>query len=256
VRKGICIFCQKQAKLTPEHIWPRWTTKLFPNQKFTIQRVDGRDGSVLQEWRDSGISVSPKLVCKECNEGWMSDIETKASTVIKKMVNTQGRIQLSFSEVTSLAEFTFKTSVLADHLSSGRKPFFTPSTRNHFAQSRAIPDGVQMWFSSVQGPHQYGLYLPLWYERPHGAQSGVNFYVFNFVVGRLLLQSVAKRWAKKSHQYLGFPFFEQNLRASFFANHFWPPGRPSAVTDWPPDQPLTEQLINEFFTRWGAWEIN
>src|SRR4051812_5525667 len=71
-----CAFCPDTAKITGEHIWSEWMRALFSATRFRfIQR--GEDGSVLNEWPSDEINLKANVVCKPCNEGWMSNLESQ-----------------------------------------------------------------------------------------------------------------------------------------------------------------------------------
>jgi hypothetical protein len=86
-----CIFCGGRP-LTKEHFWGKWSREItlnpFPHTRHVLQRYD--DGQ-LRRTRGHGDrpgsvrSQSLKVVCRECNEGWMSAIQQDAKPILTKL---------------------------------------------------------------------------------------------------------------------------------------------------------------------------
>src|SRR5450631_2325848 len=70
-----CAFCPSTANISGEHVWSNWMNELFPLGKVQFQRVT-LDGTVLSEWQAPELNLKANVVCKPCNETWMSDIES------------------------------------------------------------------------------------------------------------------------------------------------------------------------------------
>src|SRR6266568_2576585 len=118
---SICAFCQQEATMTGEHIWSDWVNRLLGQHKYITYRKDIYRTNPIPEtysqWITNGFNLRAKVVCKECNNGWMSDLEnTHAKPVITRMVLSQEKLFLSEAERRSLAAFAFKVAVVADHL--------------------------------------------------------------------------------------------------------------------------------------------
>lgn len=75
-----CIFCSKPAD-SHEHVIPQWIYKKcgddFTGTRFFRGRyVEGK--GLMEEGQPLPKSVKSKIVCEDCNGGWMSDLETQA----------------------------------------------------------------------------------------------------------------------------------------------------------------------------------
>src|ERR1700734_3268437 len=69
-----CAFCTHSRKLSLEHIFAQWTRELFPGKKeaFYIGGAKRRN----RRFQAENIEWKARVVCKKCNETWMSDIES------------------------------------------------------------------------------------------------------------------------------------------------------------------------------------
>jgi hypothetical protein len=78
--RGQCLFCRAQVPLTREHTWPAWLRDaLEPRGPFKAD-VAGR------QWKTPSVDVTVRLVCGDCNNGWLSQIETATLPILRPMV--------------------------------------------------------------------------------------------------------------------------------------------------------------------------
>ena len=85
-----CVFCQT-GRPTKEHVCPQWISRLIrehrPGDTFTTirRRPDGNDHS----WTANVIDIQAKIVCRDCNGGWMSRIDNEqAKPLLSPMIAT------------------------------------------------------------------------------------------------------------------------------------------------------------------------
>jgi len=91
----VCIFCGRndgQAhRLSSEDIWPNWLTQFVPRDLESYQSASilvNRDGHEKSERKIDGDPKSRrvKVVCKKCNNGWMSRLQEKAKDVLLPLI--------------------------------------------------------------------------------------------------------------------------------------------------------------------------
>lgn len=94
-----CVFCHKNRKLTKEHILPNWLSELYPKRLMINNQFVGGNN---QEWPSRIFQHKAKIVCEECNGGWMSNLENRVKPIIidlfklkKKVINEQEQKILS-----------------------------------------------------------------------------------------------------------------------------------------------------------------
>ncbi len=120
--------------------------RLFPFEKLTFQQVTP-DGEVLKQWHAPELNLKANVVCKTCNETWMSDIEEQharpamADLILGKRVGAIGQ-----KRARNIALFAFKTSVVVNHALPMEEECFEVEQRYAFRESRTIPPNVAMWF--------------------------------------------------------------------------------------------------------------
>src|SRR5947209_10860699 len=134
-----CAFCPRTAKLSGEHIWSQWMGRLFPIKKYRFIRRD-IDGNAINTFSMGGLDLTANVVCKPCNEGWMSDIESKYAQPAMEALIIGGKTDFTISKARAkaIALFAFKTAVVIDHM-GGDPPFFRRSLRYAFAANKIIP---------------------------------------------------------------------------------------------------------------------
>ena len=121
-----CAFCPATADITGEHLWSAWAGKMFGRSRYTMRRTDP-DGSV-RTWKLPHLSVKTKVVCGKCNNGWMSDLETKVKLIIGDMADKFADTILDDKVIATVAAWAYTKAIVADHSHSNRKPFCRAST--------------------------------------------------------------------------------------------------------------------------------
>jgi hypothetical protein len=69
-----CAFCTNSGKMSAEHIFARWVQDLFPAKRIAFYIGGSADRS--RRFEAETIDWKAKVVCANCNNTWMSDIES------------------------------------------------------------------------------------------------------------------------------------------------------------------------------------
>lgn len=145
-RPTICIFCDVRRDLSKEHIWPQWLEPYLPpavpNSHIT-EFFSGEGKAVPQLKRRSerpGAVHTRKVraVCRKCNSGWMSLLESQVKEHLIALVT---RRATSIDEETQavLASWLVMKAIVAEH--SADETVLTPKVdRTAFFQKRVVPD--------------------------------------------------------------------------------------------------------------------
>lgn len=89
-----CIVCGGKP-LTREHLWPKWFSRLTLRRHNRHEHHQSRwvqMGSLstvrnrVRSRTGDASSVAPKVVCKPCNSGWMSQVESAARPALSSMI--------------------------------------------------------------------------------------------------------------------------------------------------------------------------
>lgn len=143
--KRTCVFCGR-TPLSREHVFPRWLTTVLPDQ----ERSRGQDTAMVyldgsgnskplmnhREMKEQFTSTTVTRVCRECNHGWMNDLETSVRPSLSQLVRGQA-VYLNRETLLTLATWIAKTCLMAD---------FT------YPESSAIPLGDYRWMFKTKQP--------------------------------------------------------------------------------------------------------
>jgi hypothetical protein len=191
------------------------------------------------------------VVCKPCNEGWMSDLEADARITLSGIIRDAAPVSLLPRGIASLSAFAFKCAVVANHMNPQDEPFFRPYMRHRFKDSRWIPDGVQMWVAAFQGEYRASGIFNAYYAKPTiSPLNDLDLYVFTFAAGHLAFQVLALKWRHLHRAGDMFPIIAPEDYWQKAAVQFWPTsGTPVC---WPPSQYLDDESVKAFQDRFST----
>jgi hypothetical protein len=199
-----------------------------------------------------------KAVCADCNNGWMSDLETAVQPLLSGIIKDGASMYFTRRDVTKLAAFTFKNAVIANYLNPKQEPFFTRSAREQFRATSQIPSDVHMWIAALSAATTTGAfwgYVISPHETAHNTLwDDLEIYVFTFAIGYLALQLRAFRYGNLLNRGRKVPVaLTQSVFWNNFAIQFWPAG---AAFSWPPKKYLSDwyapavDSLAGFASRW------
>jgi hypothetical protein len=166
--------------------------ELFPGKKRFMKKNE--KGEVIEQWFADNLNWKAKVVCKSCNEGWMSNIESQhAKTAMADLIQGKLDLPISQSRARSLALFAFKSAVVFDHVRREKEPFFLRSIRHRFRECLAIPPTtVRMWMAAFL-PIGKGEVLTSYHEGDLSPTNRLKLYVCTYAVGHLAFQERKNR---------------------------------------------------------------
>jgi hypothetical protein len=237
-----CAFCPSVATLTGEHVWSDWMNQLFPGMaEVTFQNLK-LDGTVVRQWRAQELNLKVKVVCDDCNSGWMSIMERDFAMPAMTDLILGNRIgALSRKRARGLSLFAFKTAVIANRSLPESEWFFSAAERYAFRKSFAILPRVKMFLVGIENFHggragSHNVFFPD-RDRPH-----LSLNVCSFSVGQLGFQVVsAKGIGTQKVESLRTP---PNLTACFYPT--------LDRISWPRRHVLGVKAFNDFANRWNS----
>ena len=151
-----CIFCGSSG-LTREHIWPEWFGRLLPEKEMNhvhIRTMPSERSVVISPpsaKRKQGDVSSKKIkvVCKTCNETWMSNIETTVIPIMTPLIQGQ-QITLTLAAQQILARWMTMKTIVAEY-DNPLTQSIPESARHWFKEHQRPPEGWQIWISSYHG---------------------------------------------------------------------------------------------------------
>ncbi len=177
---------------------PRWINRVLlkgqaPLMPMTVTR---RHEHVQREWswntRKLGIRV--EAVCRQCNNGWMSDLETAVGTFTAPMISEGRATVLDAHRQTMLATWATKVTMLLEvGLPSVERPhiYYSADDRRRLRTTMEPPENVVVWISKVAARGCHGQLSPLASIRD-GATTILGHFA-TLWIGQLVIQVLAYR---------------------------------------------------------------
>jgi len=144
-RQGLCAFCGHAGELTKEDVIPRWLAKFInvhcPHMRWeAVEIAFGTDQPYRSRvWPAATASVyKRRIVCGECNNVWMSQLETRVKSVLCPLILGH-HVELDETARRVLATWATKTALAHE--------FIQPSDDGITAS-----DADRCWFRQHQQP--------------------------------------------------------------------------------------------------------
>jgi hypothetical protein len=162
--RRICAYCDRPGKLSAEHVFPLWLQRHLsvvepdtPDNMFH-HRIMSEDGSIAPgklarpgSWK----SLKLRIVCKNCNNGWMSVIQQNAKSIIVPFVTGSWPI-ISEEKITRLVSWIMDRVFVVDFTNSDTGDI-PPLHRKLFLRRRSVADGWYIWIGRFaefgEAPH-------------------------------------------------------------------------------------------------------
>lgn len=150
-----CVFCGS-ADLTKEHVWPRWLSEaLGGNGPLRFERQGL--GDEPRAWARVSLDVTVGVVCRECNNGWLSDLEDAAKPLLEPLIRGES-VTLTPEESKTVALWCVKTALLFQYTHPERRSAPDWHYRWLF-EKRTPPPNVFVWLAGYSGSYWEGWYL-------------------------------------------------------------------------------------------------
>lgn len=193
--------------ITREHLWSDWMTRagLIPNkgEHFEFRNlIDGKSKQLKAKFyrtRQGGAPTKTvKVVCKSCNTGWMSNLESQIQPILTPLISGTPAF-LRRDERKLLAEWIMMKMFVAEHDAypdHPANPIFEQSTRSDFMRQSTVPDGVEIHIVSqlgagwISGFYRYagGLgFTTTWPPPPVDAGTPPTMQAVTWGIGKLLI---------------------------------------------------------------------
>lgn len=248
-----CAFCTEEAvKHGGEHIWDDWLNRALPTKGIRVRKRLS-EIEPLKEYDARVLKEKLPVVCEKCNNTWMSGVTNRVRHAFSDMIIKGAACFLQHDDINLIAAFAFMKCIVADHAGNKDEPFFTRAVRESFRESLVVPTGIQMWIAAYQGVHRFSgkCSTGILARTKPGPFYGVEFYAFTYVVGQLVLQTVAPRWKDVRRRGLPLPALRPNSYWNPAVIRFWPMNGVLPLT-WPPEKYIGDDTIRQFIDRFNA----
>jgi hypothetical protein len=150
--KRKCIFCGGSGPLTREHVFGDWFRKLVgiedPRPASVTHHVPG--SAVEHDFEEIPSARTARVVCADCNNGWMASLEEQAAIILTPLLQGQSGT-LSEADLEILALWAFKTAFVLDAASPGAGASFPAEDRHALRESGALPAKSAVWMTTWPG---------------------------------------------------------------------------------------------------------
>jgi hypothetical protein len=237
--KKPCIFCGGLGKKSDEDTWPSWLVEHVGPIPVTVIGIADRPR------RQTGIRRKKSLVCKLCNNGWMSRLEKRVQPFLVPLIDRRG-MWLDGEVQDAIARWAVKTVMVMEASSRDDICYYTADERKRFSEPPHDPPEVtevELAAYGAAGVHVARAWvgaidrvrLISGEEIPHDRLITKATLQFRGVV----LQVESSRYQKVTGR--GYFMGGRHLDR---ATKIWPPSL-SAVP-FPPAVPLTDGELVEF----------
>jgi hypothetical protein len=205
---GKCVFCEDGAvpgnPMTGEHLWSNWMSEFLPTltdpeyvevaATFTQKTVMTNKFERTRQGHTNTKTI--KVVCKTCNSGWMSGLESAVQPYLVPLI-LGAPVRLDTDAKQILARWIVLKILVAENNSYrefSADPIFGQASREAFRVSLQIPDGIRIWLAFLRGSkwstgffrHTAGLSPPPLDPKQVGTK---NVQTTTFGLGKLLIHS-------------------------------------------------------------------
>lgn len=246
-----CLWC-KNTNLTREHLLPGWMRRIVDPQVHERTVTSWQPGfterSILVK-QGTPFTIRPRIVCQDCNGGWMSRLEERCKPFLEPMIRGS-RHELDRHDCRTIASWAAKTAYVAESL---HQPFSPREAREDFrADPLTPPIHLKVWLSQWAGGGGADIWTHPWYWSSDGSRQGnrlPNSHLTMLAVGHLVVIAAASP----------DPDFHAYGPRGMMRSHLvdaWP--TESGSVRWPPPAPLdgTQMLeLRRSFKR-GLGEVN
>lgn len=184
----VCMFCQGKAS-TREDVWPSWLTRRAPVSGTARIYAERRELN-LGSWPIKQPKLLVKWLCRSCNNGWMSRLESEAKPVIESILDDT-LDNLDASAQMTLAVWAAKTAMVLEAVDSDRIWFYSEDERNLMRVARVIPVRTSIWIAKCVD--QSSVYSAAENLRTTLDDDGIHAYATTMAFGSLAIQVVTIR---------------------------------------------------------------
>ncbi|MEL4294047.1 hypothetical protein [Shewanella xiamenensis] len=205
-KDSYCIFCGGTG-MSKQHVWPDWMKTVIPRENkqehyqnmIKLQFDDSKYASITPEiLKKRGHVATRKIrnVCKKCNGGWMSRLETSVKPKMTDMMLNKQTI-LTNSEMLSISAWAVMISIMAEFTDIPTKSI-PDQDLTHLMRNQCPPSNWTVWIGKYKGQewnyryrhHGIGC-MPLQLARIMKPFTHCNTQSSTFVVGSFLIHTTS-----------------------------------------------------------------
>jgi len=171
-----CIFCGNPAD-SKEDLFPRWILKRVVTRQPLYRQMGDAPPAITEDQE-----VRIPCVCKECNNTWMSGMETTLKKFLGPMIEDFS-LSPDRQNQQNLAEWAVKGAMINDAVDPHPR-FFTDAECYTFKQKRTIPDRTLVFAARFTGRSLDSNGVDFSLIDPRSGDLLVRGHVYNVMVGK------------------------------------------------------------------------
>lgn len=244
VRGRVCAFCGASG-VTREHVWPKWLRKLTKNSggryRFGLSGVP----STLRDFEAPSFSHTIRRVCRTCNTGWMSELETATEILMTSMFAGECPV-LGGAEQDTLSRWMYKTALVVALLNDETDATRVDPAHYRGVANGAMPANTTIWLGNMKGGElEAGSWLQRieWDDRLEPGRGGDGYL---FIVAVLSVVAIGTVMGGTGD--IPPPFKMGPLSLESF-QRIWPTSN-NYATVWEKTRPLALDDLQEIASAW------
>lgn len=232
---GTCVFCGEAGKLTGEHVFGEWLTRLGLPSEATKTHASPHNRLGRNLGATKPFTMTVREVCAPCNNGWMSRLERVSQRALSPLIRGEPG-SISNEDVGLVAAWAHKTVLMNMMITPeaararGDNVFADEYHAVYEARDQSSPVGrTRFWIGRYEGSRLSAAWLtPMTVGLSGEPVPDVpQAYVMTLVIGALVLQGIR----------FTTPLLEFDLENPGFET-LWPRNGP---VDWPPAASLDDE---------------
>jgi hypothetical protein len=139
-----------------EHVVPRWLGDVLHGEgEMTHSYADPGAAEPSRSWTSISPDFKARVVCAECNNGWMSSLEGAAG---KRLKGPIGGVPRSFSRVDArvLGRWGAKTALMFQAMEPEDKRVVEPVFYRELRTAEPLPPTLRVWAAKVNALGVFG----------------------------------------------------------------------------------------------------
>jgi hypothetical protein len=132
-------------------------------------------------------------VCADCNNGWMSALDTDVETMVSALCLGKKRVRVEGGELELLSTWAVKMALVMECLMT---PMVVPQdVRAHLYRERTAPPGVRVWVATMETWEGETRTTPMTLESAPATGGLVQAYLATFRMLHLVVQVLIPLYA-------------------------------------------------------------
>jgi hypothetical protein len=146
-----------------------------------------RGGSELPSWPLAKPRLTLRWLCKSCNNGWMSRLESEAKPVVESILDGTAN-EIDPSAQSTLATWAVKTAMVLGALDPNRPWFYSEDERHRMRTTRLVPQRTSVWLAKCV--NQRDIYTAAKDHRRNPGDDSIRAFSVTMAFGSLAFQVV------------------------------------------------------------------